>query len=59
MDESILNESLTFDLVREINEYVWGQDFPAPVFNDSFNVLEQNLIAEKHSKLILSFYFFF
>jgi single-stranded-DNA-specific exonuclease len=53
LDESILNESLTFDLVREINEYVWGQDFPAPVFNDSFNVLEQNLIAEKHSKLIL------
>ena len=53
LDESILTESLTFDLVREINEYIWGQDFPAPVFNDDFKVVEQDLVADKHLKLIL------
>ncbi|MEK9770912.1 MAG: single-stranded-DNA-specific exonuclease RecJ [Nitrosomonadales bacterium] len=53
LDESLLDENLTFDLVKEINEYSWGQDFPAPIFRDSFDVIEQNIVAEKHLKLIL------
>ncbi len=32
---------------------VWGQGFPQPLFNDTFNVIQQRIVGEKHSKLIL------
>ena len=32
---------------------VWGQSFPQPVFSDNFKVINQRILGEKHSKLIL------
>ena len=32
---------------------VWGQGFAQPVFSDTFKVISQRILAEKHSKLIL------
>jgi single-stranded-DNA-specific exonuclease len=32
---------------------VWGQGFPQPLFNDTFNVIQQRIVGEKHLKLIL------
>ena len=32
---------------------VWGQGFPAPLFCDNFNVINQRVVGEKHLKLIL------
>jgi single-stranded-DNA-specific exonuclease len=32
---------------------VWGQGFAQPLFNDHFKVIQQRIIGEKHSKLLL------
>lgn len=32
---------------------VWGQGFAQPVFSDTFKVINQRVLGEKHSKLIL------
>jgi single-stranded-DNA-specific exonuclease len=32
---------------------VWGQGFAQPVFSDTFKVVNQRILGEKHSKLIL------
>jgi single-stranded-DNA-specific exonuclease len=32
---------------------VWGQGFPQPLFNDSFKVINQRTVGEKHLKLLL------
>ena len=32
---------------------VWGQGFAQPVFSDNFKVINQRILGEKHSKLIL------
>jgi len=36
-----------------MQQEVWGQAFPAPVFADSFEVLSQRILQEKHLKLKL------
>jgi single-stranded-DNA-specific exonuclease len=32
---------------------VWGQGFPQPLFNDTFKVVNQYIVGEKHLKLLL------
>ncbi len=32
---------------------VWGQGFPQPIYSDTFKVINQRILGEKHSKLIL------
>jgi single-stranded-DNA-specific exonuclease len=41
------------DAVRLIQQEVWGQAFPAPLFADSFEVLNQRILKERHLKLKL------
>ncbi|MCX7167809.1 MAG: single-stranded-DNA-specific exonuclease RecJ [Rhodocyclales bacterium] len=43
----------SLDAVRLMQQEVWGQAFPAPVFADSFDVLSQRVLKEKHLKLKL------
>jgi single-stranded-DNA-specific exonuclease len=43
----------SLDAVRLMQREVWGQAFPAPVFADSFEVLSQRILKEKHLKLKL------
>lgn len=39
--------------VAEIEQEVWGQGFPAPLFADRFDVVSQRLIKDRHLKLEL------
>lgn len=44
--------SLEFaQLLREAGP--WGQAFPEPVFDDSFELVQQRIVGEKHLKLLL------
>ena len=43
----------SLEAVRLMQQEVWGQAFPAPVFADSFDVLSQRLLKDKHLKLKL------
>jgi len=38
---------------RLLQEAIWGQGFPAPLFADDFEVVQQRLLKEKHLKLTL------
>jgi single-stranded-DNA-specific exonuclease len=38
---------------RLLQDAVWGQGFPAPVFSDEFQVVQQRLLKDKHLKLTL------
>jgi single-stranded-DNA-specific exonuclease len=40
-------------LINAIDEHVWGQAFPAPLFANEFDVLEQRLLKDRHLKLVL------
>ena len=44
---------LSFDLAVAVRAAVWGQGFPAPVFDDTFAVREQRIVGGRHSKLLL------
>jgi single-stranded-DNA-specific exonuclease len=41
------------DTVRVLENSIWGQHFPAPVFSDTFRVIRQRVLKEKHLKLTL------
>ncbi|MDP2751899.1 MAG: single-stranded-DNA-specific exonuclease RecJ [Rhodocyclaceae bacterium] len=43
----------SIDAVRLLNDAVWGQGFPAPMFSDRFEVISQRVLKEKHLKLVL------
>ena len=45
---------LTLALAREIGEEVWGQGFPAPLFEGRFDVVEQRIVAGKHLRLTVA-----
>ncbi|MDP1607497.1 MAG: single-stranded-DNA-specific exonuclease RecJ [Rhodocyclaceae bacterium] len=38
---------------RLLRDAVWGQGFPAPLFADQFEVVQQRLLKDKHLKLTL------
>jgi single-stranded-DNA-specific exonuclease len=43
----------SIDAVRLMQQEVWGQAFPAPVFADTFDVIQQRILKDKHLKLKL------
>ena len=43
----------TMTNAQDIQDRVWGQGFPTPVFDGIFEVLEQRLLQDKHLKLTL------
>lgn len=38
---------------RLLQDAIWGQAFPAPLFTDEFEVVQQRLLKDKHLKLTL------
>lgn len=40
-------------LVENLSSQVWGQGFPPPLFSDTFLVKSQQILKEKHTKLLL------
>ncbi len=47
-------QALTLGAAQKLEEQVWGQGFPAPQFDDTFAVVSQRIVGEKHLKLKLS-----
>jgi single-stranded-DNA-specific exonuclease len=52
-DGELTTGDLTLAFAQELAEQVWGQGFPAPVFEDHFIVEEQKTVANKHLRLVL------
>lgn len=53
-DGPLDSAGMTLEAARLLDEQVWGQGFPAPQFDDDFEVLNQRVVGEKHLKLRLS-----
>lgn len=45
--------NMHLDVAKTLEQQVWGQGFPAPVFCDEFAVIDQRVVGEKHLKLVL------
>ena len=52
-DGEIGNDEISFETIDAINGAIWGQGFPAPLFEAEFEVLQQRLLKDKHIKLSL------
>ena len=44
---------MTLQSAQVLAGQVWGQGFSPPLFNDTFNVVNQRIVGEKHIKLLL------
>jgi single-stranded-DNA-specific exonuclease len=44
-------DEMDVELVKTLENAVWGQGFPAPLFQGEFAVLSQRIVGEKHLKL--------
>ncbi len=53
-DGALETSWMSLDSARMIEQDIWGQGFPAPVFNDRFQVENQRLLKDRHLKLQLS-----
>jgi single-stranded-DNA-specific exonuclease len=52
-DGSLENDYCSLEFIRLLDDQVWGQGFPPPVFCDEFHVLNQRLLKDRHLKLQL------
>lgn len=52
-DGALMLQDMTLHTAEILCHQVWGQGFPAPVFYDEFEVVQQRLLGEKHLKLRL------
>ncbi|MGL6039963.1 MAG: single-stranded-DNA-specific exonuclease RecJ, partial [Deefgea sp.] len=53
-DGELPEDAFVLATAEELDKQVWGQGFPAPVFQGVFRVVEQRIVGEKHSKLKLA-----
>ncbi|HEY3179545.1 MAG TPA: single-stranded-DNA-specific exonuclease RecJ [Casimicrobiaceae bacterium] len=53
-DGALQTGELTFEFARALQQRVWGQGFPAPAFDDRFDVVSQRAVGDKHVKLCLT-----
>ena len=52
-DGPLAASELVLSLIESIDAHVWGQGFPAPLFDNEFTVIEQRLVKNRHLKLTL------
>lgn len=52
-DGSLAADYLSLNTARMLEEQIWGQGFPQPLFWDEFTVTNQRVVGEKHLKLKL------
>lgn len=52
-DGALEQAEMSLEVARLLDQQVWGQGFPAPLFNDNFSVQSQRVVGEKHLKLRL------
>lgn len=53
-DGMLEHTEINLEASRLLDEQVWGQGFPAPLFNNDFIVQSQRVVGEKHLKLRLN-----
>jgi len=53
-DGSLERAYCTLDTARLLEDGIWGQGFPQPLFCDTFAVETQRVVGEKHLKLVLA-----
>jgi len=53
-DGELAEDELTIGVARELACRVWGQGFPAPVFEGEFRVADQRIVGERHGRLMLA-----
>ncbi len=51
VDGSLSANDMTYAIAQTLENQVWGQGFPPPLFYDEFEVVNQRILAEKHLKL--------
>ncbi len=55
-DGSLTPSECTLELARMIQEAgPWGQQFPEPLFDNMFEILDQRIVGQHHLKLTLAF----
>lgn len=52
-DGTLDTNEFSLDIARELQNQVWGQGFPEPLFTGDFAVESQRVVGEKHLKLKL------
>jgi single-stranded-DNA-specific exonuclease len=53
-DGALVAGDISLEAARLLDQEVWGQGFPAPVFNNVFRVERQRILKDRHLKLELS-----
>lgn len=53
IDGTLAETDMHWDTAQLLTNAVWGQGFPPPLFHDTFDVLDQRIVGEKHLKLKL------
>ncbi len=53
-DGSLAPSEFSLDIARSLEQQVWGQGFPQPLFEGRFTVQNQRVVGEKHLKLKLA-----
>ncbi len=53
-DGELAPDEMTLDVARALAAGIWGQGFPAPVFEGTFAVTGQRLVGQKHTRLTLT-----
>jgi single-stranded-DNA-specific exonuclease len=53
-DGELLTKDMTLAFAQVLREAgPWGQNFPEPVFDDVFTLVQQRIVGEKHLKLVV------
>lgn len=53
-DGTLAASEFSLDIARSLEQQVWGQGFPQPLFEGEFAVQSQRIVGEKHLKLSLA-----
>ncbi len=53
-DGALTAQDINLEFAQQLDQQIWGQGFPAPIFDDDFVVQQQRVVGEKHLKLRLS-----
>lgn len=53
-DGALPIESFNLDFAQMLRDAgPWGQNFPEPIFDDEFSIVQQRIVGEKHLKLVV------
>ena len=53
-DGELADDELTIALARDLACRVWGQGFPAPIFEGEFRIADQRVVGDKHGRLVFA-----